>query len=71
MHSSEHMSGAESQHSQISLFSGSEAGSSLELFSQPPNQAETAASCTSTDFSCDHDAENHPQPHNNMVNLSS
>lgn len=35
-----HTSGVESQHSQVSLFSGSEAPSSLELFSQPPNQDE-------------------------------
>lgn len=34
------ISGVESQHSQVSLFSGSEAGSSLDLFSQPPNQAD-------------------------------
>lgn len=35
------MNGLESQHSQASLFSGSEVPSSLELFSQPPNQAES------------------------------
>lgn len=46
----------ESQLSQVSLFSGSDAGSSLELFSQPPPQADSVisvstASCVATDFS--------------------
>ena len=35
----------------MSLFSGSEAPSSLELFSQPPNQDEIVTTCTGSSVS--------------------
>lgn len=42
----------ESQHSQVSLFSGSDAGSSLELFSQPPPPTDSAISTSASAASC-------------------
>lgn len=42
------MSGGESQHSQVSLFSGSEGPNSLELFSQPPSNTQNSTTSTAT-----------------------
>ena len=42
------MSGGESQHSQVSLFDGSEGPNSLELFSQPLSKTQNGTPCTAS-----------------------
>ncbi len=61
------MSGMESQHSQASLFSGSEAANSLELFSQPLNQGDNVTgSSASVGISGNH-SDSLSQPPLDMV----